>query len=158
LAKYIFENNINNSSNIITTRKMSTLDCLVLKLEDDSMCLYLIYDLLRERYGIWGKAIQNNKDSDSENDNEYQGFYYNCNYKNIKHLFSFISFILDSSISVTLYNFSDLPNGCSEITFELLEELSLDENIITCYDNVVYDEEYIVNTLKMLSFIRNEYV
>jgi len=76
---------------------MSTLDCLVLKLEDDSMCLYLIYDTLRERYGIWGKAIQNN--TDNNNDNEYQGFYYSCNYKNIKHLFSFISFILDNSIS-----------------------------------------------------------
>jgi hypothetical protein len=135
---------------------MSTLDCLVLKLEDNSMCLYLIYDTLRERYGIWGKAKQNDEDSDS--DNEYQGFYYNCNYKNTKHLFSFISFILDDSISVTLLNLSHLPNGCSEITFDLLEELSLDEKIITCYDNVVYDEEYIVNTLKMLSFIRNEYV
>lgn len=133
---------------------MSTLDCLVLKLTDDSMCLYLIYDTLRERYGIWGKATQSNEDNDSD----YQGFYYCCNYKNIKHLFSFISFILDDTITVTLYNFSDLPNGCSEITFDILEELSLDEKIITCYDNVVYDEEYIVNTLKMLSFIRNEYV
>lgn len=131
---------------------MSTLDCLVLKLDDDSMSLYIIFDTLRERYGIWGKAKQNDEDSD------YQGFYYCCNYKNTKHLFSFISFIMDDSISVTLLNLSDLPNGCSEITFDLLDELSLDEKVITCYDNVVYDEEYIVNTLKMLSFIRNEYI
>jgi hypothetical protein len=137
---------------------MSTLDCLVLKLDDDSMSLYIIYDTLRERYGIWGKAKQNDEDSDSENENDYQGFYYNCNYKNTKHLFSFISFIMDNTLTVTLFNFSDLPNGCSEITFDLLEDLGTNEKIITCYDNVVYDEEYIVNTLKILSFIRNEYV
>jgi hypothetical protein len=65
---------------------------------------------------------------------------------------------MEDTLTVTLFNIADLPNGSSEITFDLLEELSLDEKIIACYDNVVYDQEYIVNTLKMLAFVRNEYV
>jgi hypothetical protein len=126
---------------------MSTADCLVFKIEDDKLNIYIIYDSLRKRYGIWGKGKTLNTD--------YPGFYYNCELP--KQLYLFIDFIIDDVIDVTLYNFPDLPNGCSEITFELLEELESNDKIITQYEEVEYDEEYIVNTLNMLIFIKNEY-
>lgn len=126
---------------------MSTADCLVFKLEDDKLELYIIYDSLRKRYGIWGKG--------NTEDTSYPGFFYNC--EAAKQLYLFIDFIMNSVINVTLFNFPDLPNGCSEITFELLEELESNDKIITQYEEVEYDEEYIINTLQMLVFIKNEY-
>lgn len=126
---------------------MSTADCLVFKIEDETLEIYIIYDSLRKRYGIWGKGKTQNT--------IYPGFYYNCD--KAKQLYLFINFIMDDIIAVTLYNYPDLPNGCAEITFDLLEELKSEEKIITHYSEVEYDEEYIVNTLNMLAFIKNEY-
>jgi hypothetical protein len=64
---------------------------------------------------------------------------------------------MNEVINVTLYNYADLPNGCSEITFDFLKQLESDETAIVYYSDIEYDEEYIINSLQMLVFIKNEY-
>ena len=115
-------------------------DCLVLLLEDDSMKLYIIYDNIRQIYCIWGKATATDKatvtDKVISKDKkkyfrDYEPFYFSCDKKDTKQLYCFIEFVMDFHISVSLYNYNDLPNGCSEITFPLLEEFNTEEKIIS---------------------------
>lgn len=129
-----------------------TADCLVLNIQDETMELYIIYDSLSEKFNIWGHAKEENcvhKD--------YSPFHFNCLNSHKNHLYSFIDFILDTKVNVSLYNYYDLPNVCGEITFELLEDLNSDDKIITQYTDVEYDSQYIFKLLNMLSTIKNEY-
>jgi hypothetical protein len=129
-------------------------DCLVLLLEDDDLKLYIIYDNIRQMYCIWGQAISTATDNKN---NIYEPFYFSCDKKDKKQLYLFIEFILDSPINVCLYNYNDLPNGCSEITFPLLEELNTDKKVISYYTDQEYDQKYITSLLNILACIKNEY-
>jgi hypothetical protein len=136
-------------------------DCLVLNLKDESMNLYIIYDALRMKYCLWGKSKQIDiEDSDCESEVEHFPFYFSCEKKNKKHLYSFINFVLDKYIDITLFNFPDLPNGCSEITYDVLEDMDDVDNVIAYYAQQVYDNENklnMENLLNILAFIRNDY-
>ena len=128
-------------------------DCLVLLLEDESMKLYIIYDNIRQIYCLWGKAI----DTDKKYFKDFEPFYFSCDKKDTKQLYCFIEFVMDYRISISLYNYNDLPNGCSEITFSLLEELNTVEKIISYYNQQEYHFKYITSLLNILSCIKNEY-
>ena len=131
-------------------------DCLVLHIQDDSINLYIVFDALREKYCVWGKSKQVDIE-DVNNKRNFIPFYYSCEKSNKKHLYSFIEFIMDTNVDISLYNFADLPNGCSEITYDLLHEMGDVENTIAFYYQQKYDDKYILHLLDILAHIRNEY-
>lgn len=138
-------------------------DCLVLNIQDSNKNVYIIYDALREKYSVWGNLKQLNieEESDRENNNndvnKGNPFYFSCEKNNKKHLYHFIEFIMDTYVDIGLYNFKDLPNGCSEITYELLQDMDYEDNIISFYCHKKFDNKYMLNLFNILAFVRNEY-
>jgi hypothetical protein len=51
-----------------------------------------------------------------------------------------------------------LPDQCTNITFDFLENNMKDENEITNYLNLHYDYESFSNILNLLKNIRNDYI
>lgn len=136
---------------------MST-DCLVLNISDDSIKLFIIYDPLNDKFCIWGKTfVPDDSLSDNDNDNENE-FVYKCNSNHKKQINTFVKFILDDEVNLTLYSVSNLPDKCSEITHDLFDEncTFCDKNVVAHYNNTSLRKKYLFRLLTMLKFIQNE--
>jgi hypothetical protein len=130
-------------------------DTLVLKIveHDVDLCrpdttLYVLYDKATHRYVIRGKRNSIKVDSCT--------YSYECEYAN--DLADFFEFILDdtNTYSFILYSCDNLPSTSSEITFEMLTNNGL-FNEIAGYDNQEFDRDNIVKYLRMLRNVFNYY-
>ena len=132
---------------------MST-DCLVLNIYDDSIDLFVIYDPTNDKFCIWGKTFDPD-DSSSDEENE---FVYKCNSNHKKQIHTFVKFVLDDEVNLTLYSVSNLPDRCSEVTYESLDEncTNCNKNIVAHYNNTVLSKKYLFKLLIMLKCMQNE--
>jgi len=126
-------------------------DCLVLNISDDSIKLYIIYDPLNDKFWVWGKTINEDENQDNE-------FVYKCQSNHKKQLHTFIQFVLDDGLNLTLYSIPNMPDKCDEITHEYFDEnyKCCDTNVITHYNKVTLRKKYFFKLLNMLKFIKNE--
>ena len=121
---------------------MSSTDCLVLYLQDESVKIYIIYDPVRVKYCLWGEKSNN------------EHFYFSSDKNKKKHIYAFLNFVLGLEIDVFLFNFNNLPNDSSNISFNTLELLNKTDNLIGSYYNQKYNLKYTNNLLNILSYIR----
>lgn len=129
-------------------------DCLVLNISDDSIKLCIMYNPLNDNFWVWGNTIyerdsSNNKDYDNE-------FVYKCQSNHKKHLHTFIQFILDDEVNLTLYSIPNMPDRCDEITHDLFDETykCCDTNVITHYNKTILRKKYLFKLLNILKFIK----
>lgn len=133
-------------------------DTLVLKLIEydidtfspDTM-LYLIYDNKYKRYIIRGCR---NATKSIPEPLEYS-FYCNDEHS----LANFIEFICDyqNHISYILYNYTNLPNDATDITYNLLESNRNVKNEIAGYDRNQMVRSQLIPILRMIKNIYNNY-
>lgn len=137
-------------------------DCLVFKFEEFESAtgerdttLYVLYDIRAETFVIRGKR----RDTHIFNSNVYS---FEC--KAVSFLADFIQYLICETnvVNEILYNHRNLPNNVNNITFELLEKHCTVENELSGYNKLQYinkskTKRRLMNRLRMLKFIGNEY-
>lgn len=128
-------------------------DCLVLHLvepEVEDVEIFFIYDCLKNQYSIFGKRRNINKDTIN-----YLPFRFSTS--NINSLYNFTKTIMDDCCNFTLYNFTNLPDECSSISFDFLNDNREDTNELVGYIGLHFNLESFREWLLMLKKIKNVY-
>jgi len=130
-------------------------DCLVLYLEETSknkLCpntLFIIYEPSKDTFFLCGKR----KNNETNIMKEYS-FY--C--KNKKRVSAFIEIVMDNLVTISLYNYSYLPNSCDEINYNTLNNVRTPNKcIIRDEETGLPDRDDLMPLLKMLKHVKNEY-
>ena len=132
-------------------------DCLVLKLEEIEIgtgnldtTLYVMYDKNNRRYLIRGKR----RTTETSQSCSYS---YECN--NSGELADFIKYLIcpDNRVNEILYNYDNLPEDPSDITFEFLNEFDHRDYEISGYNDKRLKSSRLLRNLRMLRNIYNYY-
>jgi hypothetical protein len=132
-------------------------DTLVLKIEEISdneidSTLFILYDHKVSHYIVYGKR------SNVFAKLEFVPYSFRC--KSVFDLADFISFVKckQNKWNYTLYNYDNLPCNSDDISYDFLKSLDGDRSYeIAGYDNKVFNDRYLVKTLKMLKGVFNIY-
>jgi hypothetical protein len=130
-------------------------DCLVFKLEEfdcDNLgldtTLFIIYDNNNEKFIIRGRRAAS-----------LHPYAFTC--KKVQGLVDFIGFVVGDKnmLSYTLYSFDDLPVHQSDITVELLENITQckTKDEVVGYDNKTFNAKQLSGILKILQNVFNYY-
>lgn len=132
-------------------------DCLVFKLEEFDVdrkeidtTLYVLYDKKNHRYLIRGRR----RWSPMHQSCTYS---YECEFA--KDLVDFIQYLVcpHNKVNEILYNYDNLPEDPSEITFEFLNEYDHSDYEITGYNNEKLIRARLLRNLRMLRNVFNHY-
>lgn len=132
-------------------------DCLVLMIQEIEKkdllidnTLFILYDTQIGKYVIRGKRNDTNK-------LHFVPYSFTC--KNKKDVFDFIYFSIcyDNNISVDLYNYDNLPYDSNDITFDFLYNNVDRDYEIFAYDDIRLKRKNMLQMLKMLKKVSNEY-
>jgi hypothetical protein len=131
-------------------------DCLVLKIEENDTdtkdldtTLFILYDKKEHEFVIRGKRFSKNMDSCT--------YSFNCEFA--EELADFISFVIckKNKWSYSLYNYDNLPNTSSDISYEFMSDNSSRIYELTGYDYEKYDRSKLLKHLRMLRNVFNYY-
>jgi hypothetical protein len=131
-------------------------DCLVLKIEENDVdtkdldtTLFILYDKKEHEFVIRGKRFSKNMDSCT--------YSFNCEFA--EELADFISFVIckKNKWSYSLYNYDNLPNTSSDISYEFMSDNSSRIYELTGYDYEKYDRSKLLKHLRMLRNVFNYY-
>lgn len=150
-------NNINKNNYVYDDIQYGCPDTLVLKIEEHcdgeiDNTIFVLYDHNECNYILYGKR------SDLFARLEFVPYSFKC--KNAQDLAEFISFAncKQNKWSYTLYNYDNLPCNCDDISYDFLKSLDGDRSYeIAGYDNKVFNNMYLVKSLKMLKGVFNYY-
>ena len=153
-ATTVYKMNNNNEDDEIHN---GSPDTLVLKIEEISdneidSTLFILYDHNECHYIVYGKR------SDVVARLEFIPYSFKC--KSVFDLADFISFVKckKNKWNYTLYNYDNLPCNPDDISYDCLKSLDGDRSYeIAGYDNKVFNDRYLVKTLKMLKGVFNFY-
>lgn len=132
-------------------------DTLVLKIvERDNLLrtpdttLYLIYDKRHRNYIIRGMR---------RGTHHADAVQYSFTCETMQDLADFIQFVIDKKnrVSYILYNYDNLPEFSSEITFDFLRENDTIDYEIAGYDNRRLKRHSLLRNLRMLKNVFNYY-
>lgn len=132
-------------------------DCLVLKLEEVEKLtgeldttVYILYDKRNRNYLIRGRRRWTPK---------HQSCTYSFECDRSKDLAEFLQYIIcsDNSVNEILYNYDNLPENPSDITFEFLQQNDHVDYEISGYNDQTLTTDRLLKTLRMLKNISNFY-
>lgn len=135
---------------------MNVPDCLVFKLEeidshngDTDMNVFIIYDTANETY-----LVRGSRRSESSNHCSYS---FECKYA--RDLVDFLQYVICPSnrVNETLYNYDNLPELSSDITYDFLSECEDRNYEISGYDNEKLKKSRLLRILRMLKYVCNYY-
>jgi hypothetical protein len=139
----------------------SITDCLVLKLEDNNEhsnlsrhVLYVLYDVESRCYVVRGLNMQQQWTKKSAEDCPYSFIS-----KDANGLADFILHIISkhNTVKEVLYNYDNLPEESSDITFELLKRNELEDYEISYCPQKSLHKKSLLSTLKFLKNVFNYY-
>lgn len=136
---------------------MTFPDCLVLKIEEYDISdekldtsMFIIYDQLNQVYLVRGARVETKRLSSAP---------YSFTCERAKDLADFISVAIcaENRTSYILYNYNDLPQSSSDITYDMLYEEEDETNEVAGRDNMIYDRKALLKYLGMLRNVFNCY-
>jgi hypothetical protein len=136
-------------------------DCLVLKLEDNNEhnnlsrhVIYVLYDVESHCYVVRGLNIQNGWAKKYPDDCPYSFIS-----KDTNSLADFILQVISKHCTVkeVLYNYDNLPELSSEITYDFLKNNELEDYEISYNPQKCLHKKSLLSTLKILKNVFNYY-
>jgi hypothetical protein len=130
-------------------------DCLVFKLEevdshgDTDMKVFIIYDSSNETYLVRGSRRSETSRHCS----------YSYESRRARDLVDFLQYLICPShrVNETLYNYDNLPESSSDITYDFLSEYEDKKYEISGYDNEKLGKKRLLRNLRMLKHVCNYY-
>lgn len=132
-------------------------DCLVFKLEEYDVdkreidtTLYILYDKRSHRYLVRGQRKWSPR---------HQSCTYSFECEFASDLADFIQYIIcpHNKVNEILYNYDNLPDNSSEITFEFLHDYDHSDYEISGYNNKKLKRCRLLRNLRMLRNVFNYY-
>lgn len=141
--------------------EIGSTDCLVLKIEDNNEMnnltrhvIYVLYDVNERCYVVRGLNIQTGWSKNRPEDCPYSFMA-----KNANSLADFIMHVIPkhNTVREVLYNYDNLPQYSSEITYEFLVGNELEDYEITYGPHKRLNKKSLLSKLKILKNVFNYY-
>lgn len=141
--------------------EIGSTDCLVLKIEDNNEMnnltrhvIYILYDVNESCYVVRGLNIQTGWAKNRPEDCPYSFMA-----KNVNSLADFIMHVIPkhNTVREVLYNYDNLPQYSSEITYEFLVGNELEDYEITYGAHNRLNKKSLLSKLKILKNVFNYY-